>query len=261
MGAHRPHDREHVRALFTEFAATDPTDPRHAELRDELVTCNLGLVRYLAQRFTGRGEALDDLIQVGTVGLLHAVDRFDPSRGLEFSTFATPTITGEIKRHFRDHGWMVRAPRQLQEMRTRLTAGIETLSQQLGRSPTVAELAGHLDVSEDLVLEGMESARAYSALSLDVPVAEDGRSIGDTLADDDGALEQVELRHALRPVLAKLSDRQQRVLMLRVLQEQSQSDIAAQLGVSQVQVSRILAKTFAGLREDLAELNPARADV
>jgi RNA polymerase sigma-B factor len=247
--------RDRTRELFAQLADLEPADPAYRSGRDELVRLHLPLVRYVARRFSGRGEPDDDLVQIGTVGLLQAIDRFDPDRGLEFSTFATPNIAGEIKRHFRDRGWMVRVPRRLQELRAELAAGVHELSQRLGRSPTVAELARHLSISEDEVIEGTESARAYAAVSLDVPSGVTGMTIAETLADEDASIEHVELRQALRPVLASLGARERRVLLLRFVDNKTQSEIATALGISQVHVSRLLAKTLAELRTRLPDLH------
>src|SRR5215468_3751726 len=159
------HEREQVCEQFTRLAELPDGDPVRPKLRDRLVEMHLPLVEYLARRFAGRGEPLDDLIQVGTIGLIKAVDRFDTERGVEFSTYATPTVVGEIKRHFRDKGWTVRVPRRLQELRASLSSATAQLTQDLGRSPTVHELASHLGVSEEDVLEGLESANAYAAVS------------------------------------------------------------------------------------------------
>jgi RNA polymerase sigma-B factor len=248
-------DRERTRWLFAQLGSLDPTSLDYRATRDELVAAHMPLVRYLARRFAGRGEPSDDLVQIGTIGLLQAIDRFEPERGLEFSTFATPNIAGEIKRHFRDRGWMVRVPRRLQELQGELAAGIGELSQRLGRSPTVAELAGHLSISEDDVIEATESARAYSALPLDVPNSATGMTIADSLVDGSADLEHVELRHALRPVLADLPVRQRLALTLRFVDGRTQSEIAEVLGISQVHVSRLLAKTLAELRTKLPDVN------
>ncbi|HST49021.1 SigB/SigF/SigG family RNA polymerase sigma factor [Jatrophihabitans sp.] len=247
-------DRDRTHQLFAELATLPPGSPRHQQVRDALVEISLPLVRYLAYRFAGRGEPTDDLVQIGIVGLLQSIDRFEPERGLEFSTFATPNILGEIKRHFRDRGWMVRVPRRLQELQAEVNAGIGDLTQRLGRAPTVAELAGHLRVSPELVLEATESARAYSAVPIDVPHTSTGRTIADGLVDPDTTLEHVELRHALRPVLAELTERERQALLLRFVENKTQSEIAEVLGISQVHVSRLLAKTLAELRRQLPDL-------
>jgi RNA polymerase sigma-B factor len=156
-------DRARARKLFADLVACEADTPERARIRDELVEMHLPLVEYLARRFRNRGEPLDDLVQVATIGLIKSVDRFDLERGVEFSTYATPTIVGEIKRHFRDKGWAIRVPRRLQELKLSLTKATSELSQKLGRSPTVAELASHLEMTEEEVLEGLESANAYSA--------------------------------------------------------------------------------------------------
>jgi len=247
--------RDRTRQLFAELAGAPPGSPRHQQVRDELVEIHLSLVRYLANRFTGRGEPADDLVQIGTIGLLQSIDRFEPERGLEFSTFATPNIVGEIKRHFRDRGWMVRVPRRLQELQSEIGVGINDLTHRLGRSPTVAELAGHLRVSQEQILEATESARAYSALPIDVPHAGTGRTIADGLVEPDAAMDHVELRHALRPVLAGLAERDRQALLLRFVENKTQSEIAEVLGISQVHVSRLLARTLAELREQLPDLH------
>jgi RNA polymerase sigma-B factor len=248
-------DRDRTHQLFAELSTLDPSSARYRDIRDELVTAHLPLVRYLARRFAGRGESADDLMQIGTVGLLQAIDRFEPDRGLEFSTFATPNIAGEIKRHFRDRGWMVRVPRRLQELQGELAAGISDLSQRLGRSPTVPEIAKHLGLTEEAVIDGTESARAYSAVPIDVPSTTTGMTVADTLIESDSALDHVELRHALRPVLADLTERERQALTLRFVDNKTQSEIAEVLGISQVHVSRLLAKTLAELRDKLPDVH------
>src|SRR5437660_1656423 len=182
-------EREELRRKFDEYHRT--ADPR---LRDELVTAHLGLAEYLARRFANRGEPLDDLVQVASVGLLKAVDRFDPERGLEFSTYATPTIVGELKRHFRDKGWAVRVPRRVQELHLRLGGVLNTLSQDLGRSPTIAEIAERAEVSEEDVLEALEAGHAYRFTSLDAPAAgdEENQALSEQLGTEDERMEEIE---------------------------------------------------------------------
>jgi RNA polymerase sigma-B factor len=247
------HDRAHARELFAELATLDPDDPARARARDELVEMHLPLVEYLARRFRNRGEPLDDLVQVATIGLIKSVDRFDLERGVEFSTYATPTIVGEIKRHFRDKGWAIRVPRRLQELKLLLTKATSELSQKNGRSPTVAELAAHLQLSEEEVLEGLESANAYSAVSLDAPdgADDDSPSVSDSLGMEDEALEGVEYRESLKPLLVKLPPREKKILLLRFFGNMTQSQIATELGISQMHVSRLLARTLAQLRQGL----------
>jgi RNA polymerase sigma-B factor len=249
-------DRDRTHRLFAELVTLKPGSTRHHEVRAALVETHLPLVRYLARRFAGRGEPIDDLLQIGTIGLLQAIDRFEPERGLEFSTFATPNIVGEIKRHFRDRGWMVRVPRRLQELQGELSTGISELSQRLGRSPTIRELAGHLGLTEEQVIEGTDSARAYSAVPIDVPNSTTGMTVADGLIDTDDAMAHVELRHTLGPVLARLSERERTALILRFVENKTQNEIALALGVSQVHVSRLLSKTLMELREKLPDVQP-----
>ncbi|SDT62143.1 RNA polymerase, sigma 28 subunit, SigD/FliA/WhiG [Streptomyces sp. TLI_053] len=245
-------DREAARALFVRLSALPEGSPERVELRNQLVRMHIPLVEHLARRFRNRGEPLDDLTQVATIGLIKSVDRFDHERGVEFSTYATPTIVGEIKRHFRDKGWAVRVPRRLQELRLSLTTATSELSQRHGRSPTVHELAEHLGISEEDVLEGLESANAYSTLSLDVPDNDDeSPAVADTLGATDEALEGVEYRESLKPLLAQLPPREQKILVLRFFRNMTQSQIAAEVGISQMHVSRLLARTLAQLREKL----------
>ncbi|MFI6641348.1 RNA polymerase sigma factor SigF [Streptomyces sp. NPDC050504] len=249
---HDPHDRSGARAMFVELSKLPDGSPEHAELRNQLVRMHLPLVEHLARRFRNRGEPLDDLTQVATIGLIKSVDRFDPERGVEFSTYATPTVVGEIKRHFRDKGWAVRVPRRLQELRLALTSATAELSQQHGRSPTVHELAERLGISEEEVLEGLESANAYSTLSLDVPDTDDeSPAVADTLGAEDEALEGVEYRESLKPLLEDLPPREKRILLLRFFGNMTQSQIAQEVGISQMHVSRLLARTLAQLREKL----------
>lgn len=249
---HDPQDRSGAKALFVELRALKDGSPEYAELRNQLVRMHLPLVEHLARRFRNRGEPLDDLTQVATIGLIKSVDRFDPDRGVEFSTYATPTVVGEIKRHFRDKGWAVRVPRRLQELRLALTTATAELSQQHGRSPTVHELAEKLAISEEEVLEGLESANAYSTLSLDVPDTDDeSPAVADTLGAEDEALEGVEYRESLKPLLEDLPPREKRILLLRFFGNMTQSQIAQEVGISQMHVSRLLARTLAQLREKL----------
>jgi RNA polymerase sigma-B factor len=246
------HDRSGARALFIKLGELPDGSPERAELRNHLVRMHLPLVEHLARRFRNRGEPLDDLTQVATIGLIKSVDRFDPDRGVEFSTYATPTVVGEIKRHFRDKGWAVRVPRRLQELRLSLTTATAELSQRHGRSPTVHELAEHLGISEEEVLEGLESANAYSTLSLDVPDTDDeSPAVADTLGAEDDALEGVEYRESLKPLLEELPPREKKILLLRFFGNMTQSQIAQEVGISQMHVSRLLARTLAQLRDRL----------
>jgi RNA polymerase sigma-B factor len=246
-------DRARAREMFERLATLPADDPERARIRGTLVELHLPLVEYLARRFRNRGEWLDDLTQVATIGLIKSIDRFDLERGVEFSTYATPTIVGEIKRHFRDKGWAVRVPRRLQELKLSLTKAISELAQREGRAPTVSELATHLQMTEEEVLEGLESANAYSTVSLDAPDSgdEDAPAVADSLGMIDEALEGVEYRESLKPLLEQLPPREKKILLLRFFGNMTQSQIAAELGISQMHVSRLLARTLAQLREGL----------
>jgi RNA polymerase sigma-B factor len=237
-------ERDDLRRKFREYAETQ--DP---QLRTELVTAHIGLAEYLARRFTNRGEPLDDLVQVASLGLLKAVDRFDPERGLEFSTYATPTIVGELKRHLRDKGWAVRVPRRVQELHLRLGTVVSTLSQELGRSPTIGEIAQAASVSEEDVLEAIEAGHAYRFTSLDAPSgADEEGTLATQLGGDDQALVDSEHRVALSPLIARFPPRERTILHLRFFEGLTQSEIASRLGISQMHVSRLLARSLAQLR-------------
>ena len=245
-------DRAEVRQLFLEYL--DAPEHDRARLRERLVDQYIGLVEFLARRFRNRGEPLEDLVQVGTIGLLKAIERFDLEREVEFSTYATPTIVGELKRHFRDKGWAVRVPRRLQELHLELTKIVSTLGQELGRSPTVAEIAKAAGTSEENVLEGLEIAQAYNFTSLDAPIDSDdagSTSFADQLGTDDDQLLNLEYRAALAPEMAKLPERERRILYLRFFKGMTQSEIADKLGISQMHVSRLLNRTLMRLREAL----------
>jgi len=248
---HSAPDRTQARELFERLSSLPPDDPERARIRATLVELHLPLVEYLARRFRNRGEWLDDLTQVATIGLIKSIDRFDLERGVEFSTYATPTIVGEIKRHFRDKGWAVRVPRRLQELKLSLTKAIGDLAQREGRAPTVSELAAHLQMSEEEVLEGLESANAYSTLDAPDSGDEDAPAVADSLGMIDDALEGVEYRESLKPLLERLPPREKKILLLRFFGNMTQSQIAAELGISQMHVSRLLARTLAQLREGL----------
>jgi RNA polymerase sigma-B factor len=244
--------RTRTAELFRQMAAGS-LDPAYPVARDGLVSLHMPLVEHLARRFRNRGEPYDDLVQVATIGLIKAIDRFDSDRGVEFSTYATPTILGEIKRYFRDKGWAIRVPRRLQELRLSLTAATAELTQELGRAPTVAELSERLGLSPDLVIEGLESANAYNTLSLDAPDQNetDATTVLDGLGGEDEALESVEYRESLKPLLAQLDTREKRILTLRFFRGMTQSQIAEEIGISQMHVSRLLARTLTELRTGL----------
>lgn len=240
-------------ALFAAMQGAE-SEPESARLRDELVEMHLPLAEYLARRFGNRGELHEDLVQVATIGLIKAIDRFDLERGVAFSTYATPTIVGEIKRHFRDRGWTIRVPRRLQEIQSVINQAVSDLGQELGRSPTVAELAKKVGMTEEEILEGLESANAYSPLSLDAPdpSGEVGAVI-EQLGDYDDALDAVVDRETIKPLLEQLDARAKRILLLRFFRNMTQSQIAEELGISQMHVSRLLSRTLADLRKSLEE--------
>jgi RNA polymerase sigma-B factor len=223
------------------FAST-----RDPSLRDELIEEHLELVERLARRFTNRGEQLDDLVQVGSIGLIKAVDRFRPELGFDFAAYASATILGELKRHFRDRGWAVRATRRIQELYLELAPTVEALSQRLGRSPTVREIAAEIGATEDSVLEAMEAGLGYRSASLDAPNAE-GDTPASRLGDEDRGFDLVDSRVTLLPELAALPERDRRIIKMRFVDDLSQSEIARELGISQMHVSRLLARSVAAL--------------
>ncbi len=247
--------KEEVRELFRAYRSAESPDEQ-AAAKDQLVNQHIGLVEFLARRFRNRGEPLEDLVQVGTIGLLKAIERFELDREVEFSTYATPTIVGELKRHFRDKGWAVRVPRRLQELHLELTKVVGHLGHDLGRSPTVAEIAKAAGTTEEAVLEGLEVAQAYNFTSLDAPIdTDDGGSttFADQLGADDEHLENLEYRASLAPEMAKLPERERRILYLRFFKGMTQSEIADRLGISQMHVSRLLNRTLGQLREALED--------
>ncbi len=234
---------EGTRAKFVEFAIS-----RDARVRDELVEAHLGLAVQLARRFSHRGESQDDLVQVASIALIKAVDRFDPDREVEFSTFATRTIIGELKRHFRDKGWAIRAPRRVQELYLELGHIVESLAQELGRPPTVAEMAEAAQCDADAVLEALEAGQSYRTSSIDAPDGQEGTLI-DRLGETDPGYGGTEDRMLLAIALSKLPPREQQILELRFVQGLTQSQIAARIGVSQMHVSRLLAASVTKLRQ------------
>jgi RNA polymerase sigma-B factor len=242
--------------LFGVFRDQGATEATRVAAREGLVTLHLPLVEHCARRFRNRGEPFEDLVQVGTIGLIKSIDRFDLGRGVEFSTYATPTIIGEIKRYFRDKGWAIRVPRRLQELRMQIGKATAELTQTLGRSPTPRELADVLECSVEEIVEGIESSNAYSTLSLDA--ADDGGEEGgvsllDMLGADDEGLEHIEIRESIKPLLEALPAREKRILLLRFFKNRTQSEIAEEIGVSQMHVSRLLGRTLDQLRASLEE--------
>lgn len=242
-------DKEKTHELFRRYK-----EEGDVEAREKLVMSHMNLVRFLANKFKNRGEPLDDLIQVGYLGLLKAIDRFDPSRGLEFTTYATPTIMGEIKRHFRDKGWSVRVPRRLQELSAKVNQATDVLTTELQRSPKIEEIAEYLDASVDEVLEAMESSSAYSSVPLEGTCNndnDDAPSVLDRYATEDSALNFTDDRLIIEEALKGFSPREREVIDLRFLQGMTQIEIAEQLGISQVQVSRLLRRTLKKIQDKI----------
>jgi RNA polymerase sigma-B factor len=241
-------------ALLTLLADLPVGSPDRARVRERLVTMYLPLAEHLARRFRHRGELMDDLVQVASLALLKSIDGFDPNRGAAFTSYAIPMIVGELKRHFRDKGWDVRVPRRLQELRLEISKVSGDLAQKLGRSPTVADLASHLEVSDEEIIEALDCSQAYRALSLHAPISgdESGSELMDLLGGADPELESVENRAALRPLLARLPDREQKIIAMRFFGNMTQSQIATEIGISQMHVSRLLAHALKVLREAMA---------
>jgi len=242
-----------AKALLARLADLPTDHPDRPRLRDRLIETYLPLAEYLARRFRNRGEPLDDLVQVANLGLIKSVDGYDMSRGAAFTSYAIPMIVGELKRHFRDKGWDVRVPRRLQELRLEITKATGDLAQTLGRSPTVADIATHLKVTEEEIIEGLDSGHAYRALSLQAPVAgeEASTELVDLIGGLDPDMENVEDREALRPLIARLPQREQRIIAMRFFGNMTQSQIAGELGISQMHVSRLLSHALGVLREGL----------
>jgi RNA polymerase sigma-B factor len=246
---------EHLTPLFSELAGLDQDDPRRAELRDELVTGHLPVAEHIARRFAHRGETGEDLVQVATVGLINAVDRFDPDRGTDFLSFAVPTVMGEIRRYFRDSSWSVRVPRRLKELHLAITAAGNELSQQLGRAPTPSEIATRLGMTKDEIYEGLEAGNAYHSVSLDDMLTQDSdnTSLGEMLGEPDSAMEGVENHESLLPLVRELPERERTILLLRFFGNLTQTQIAEKIGISQMHVSRLLARTLQKLRDGMLE--------
>lgn len=241
-----------VPEMFVQLAALPTDSPGFRAQRDKIVERCLPLADHIVRRFDGRGESRDDLVQVARVGLVNAVLRFDVDAGSDFLSFAVPTIMGEVRRHFRDHSWAVKVPRRLKEMHLRLGAATAELSQRLGRAPTASELAEEMAVSRTEVIEALVAGSAYNTLSINSDSSsddEDVRAIADTLGSIDAGMERIENRETLRPLLAALPERERTVLVLRFFESMTQTQIAERVGVSQMHVSRLLAKSLARLRD------------
>ncbi|WP_434744740.1 RNA polymerase sigma factor SigF [Streptomyces sp. A-14] len=253
-----PKDARALGSLFFEqLQVLEEGTQEHQYARNTLIEMNLSLVHFAAKRFRNRGSGeMEDIIQVGTIGLIKAIDRFELSREVEFTSFAIPYIVGEIKRFFRDSTWAVHVPRRLQELRVTLAKSREALAGRLDREPTVAELARHLDLSEEEVIEGLIAANGYTAGSLDLPVGADQNSAetvtyGDIKGDVDPAMELVEDLHTLAPLLEQLEERDREIIAMRFGQEMTQAQIGERLGISQMHVSRLLTRILTKLRKDM----------
>ncbi|MEU4093751.1 RNA polymerase sigma factor SigF [Streptomyces sp. NPDC026673] len=241
------------KTLFRRLETLEEGTHEYSYVRNTLVELNLALVKFAASRFRSRSEPVEDIIQVGTIGLIKAIDRFELSRGVEFPTFAMPTIIGEIKRFFRDTSWSVRVPRRLQELRLDLAKAGDELAQRLDRAPTVAELADKLQISEAEVIEGMSASNAYTASSLDAQPEEDDSegALADRIGYEDHGLEGIEYVESLKPLIAELPARDRQILSLRFVGNMTQSEIGDELGISQMHVSRLLSRTLGRLRRGL----------
>ncbi|WP_405690463.1 RNA polymerase sigma factor SigF [Streptomyces sp. NBC_00057] len=255
-----PDARELSRLFFDRLRVLEEGTPAHQYARNTLIEMNLSLVRFAAGRFRNRGGGdMEDIVQVGTIGLIKAIDRFDLSREVEFTSFAVPYITGEIKRFFRDTSWAVHVPRRLQELRVDIARTKESLATQLDRDPTLPELAEQLGLSEGEVTEGIVAANGYTAGSLDMPADPadagrrnaPGRTFADVLGGPDPAMETVENLHTLAPLLGDLDDRERRIIGMRFGQEMTQSQIGTELGISQMHVSRLISRILRKLRSGM----------
>ncbi|MFG3207330.1 RNA polymerase sigma factor SigF [Streptomyces sp. NPDC048192] len=247
--------RQLTRLFFEQLAVLEEGTPEYSYARNTLIEMNMSLVRFAAGRFRSRGpEEMEDIVQVGMIGLIKAIDRFELSREVEFTSFAIPYIVGEIKRFFRDTTWAVHVPRRLQEARVQLARATEELRSRLGRTPTVKELSELMSLPEDEVIEARLASNGYNSSSLDAAInaSEDGEgALADFIGTDDPALELVENFHALAPLIAGLDERDRRLIHMRFVEELTQAQIGERLGVSQMHVSRLLSRCLARLREGL----------
>jgi RNA polymerase sigma-B factor len=244
----------HLKSLDNESAAFR----RH---RDTIVERALPVADHIARRFMNRGEPLDDLVQAARVGLVNAVNRFDVETGSDFLSFAVPTMMGEVRRHFRDHGWAVKVPRRLKDLQKQIVQARGELSQRLGRAPTASELAAHLELDRELIVQALIAGSNYSTRSTDIPVGPDGetRSLGETFGDVDHNLDNVLDVETVRPLIAALPERQRNVLMLRFFENMTQTQIAERIGCSQMHVSRLIAQALRTLRDQIRDPDLAAA--
>jgi RNA polymerase sigma-B factor len=250
--ASRTSEDEHAVDLMARLSALPPDHPDRPDLREQTIKAWLPMAERLARRYAHRGEPIEDLRQTAMIGLIKAVDRFKPELGSEFVPYALPTIVGEIRRYFRDRAWSIRVPRRLQESWMAINAATRTCQAELGRTPTIADLATYMRVSEDEIIEGLEGARAYRATSLSTPVGDDGTTeLGDSLGAVEPGYALTELHLDLGPAMAALTPRERQIIQLRFYGNQTQVQIAAQIGVSQMHVSRLLTASLAKLRKHL----------
>jgi RNA polymerase sigma-B factor len=243
---------EDAESLFAKYA-----DTKDSRIRDRLVLMHQNLVRFLAGKFMNRGEPIEDLVQVGTIGLINAIDRFDPNRGTKFSTYATPTIVGEIRRHFRDKAWSLKVPRRLQELNLSANKAMESLSQKLGRSPTIQEIAKAVQATEEETLEAIELGNAYDTVSLDTKLPYEGESaplsLAEFVGETDGSLENLERYGDLNQAMECLDQREKSIIYLRFFKDMSQTEVAKKLNISQMHVSRLQQKALKRLKELLSD--------
>ncbi|QPP05777.1 SigB/SigF/SigG family RNA polymerase sigma factor [Streptomyces bathyalis] len=251
--ARHPHDDAPDTAAEFRRIASLPEGREKEELKQRVVEAWMPMAERLAQRFRNRGETLEDLQQVASLGLVKAVRRYDPDRGSAFESFAVPTIVGEVKRHFRDHMWGLHVPRRVQELRNRVRTSRRELSLTMGESPSVAQIAEHARMSEEDVLVGMEALESYSTLSLDaeLPGADDGYSLADTLGRAEPGFDNVVYRESVKPRLERLPERERRILYMRFFCDMTQTNIADQLGISQMHVSRLISRTCDRLQHEV----------
>ncbi len=253
----RAHEYQDLAPLFHELVDDSASESHRRTIRDRLVTEHLPVAEHIARRFRNRGQPTEDLTQVATVGLINAVDRFDPDRGTDFLSFAVPTITGEVRRYFRDATWAIRVPRRLKELHASVTAASATLGQRLGRSPRPSELAAELDIPIEEVYEGLQVGYAYRGESLDEGIDDDGASVATDgrLGVTDPELGTVEDRETLLPALATLPQREAAIVMMRFFGHMTQTQIADRIGVSQMHVSRLLATSLSQLRDSIVDIH------
>jgi RNA polymerase sigma-B factor len=247
------HEYADVANLFRRLQEFDAQSPAYRRQRDLIVERCLPLADHIARRYRNRGESLEDLVQVARVGLINAVNRFDVDTGAEFLAFAVPTVTGEVRRYFRDHGWAVKVPRRLKDLQSQLTAATQDLAGQLHRAPNASEIAEHLGIDRAVVVDALVASSNYSVLSIDAPRGEsdDQRSFAETVGGVDARYEKILDVHTARPLIAALPERERTVIRLRFFDEMTQTEIAERIGCSQMQVSRLLAKALHTLRSGI----------